>query len=258
VEELTDRPVAFFVGRKLLEPGPFRLGLVRDGEIVDLDPEDRLREGVVDGDVLSTRGVTARSDGHYVHIRAHEVGEEGILVLDAEKYDDEPVGVFVAENAVRLLPGSEWPPGLCQDKHPVLHRPFARVRGTIDYHIHPSHIEDGWDRYRGRIRLTGLVVPAEDHLVSVIIPNSVLRDAGRDMECAGADRAEATALFVAGLAYRGQCHHGTGVASRKCQQGTGTTVSTMNRVRTPLIGQLCWQNCWQDSSRLASRQPQAF
>ncbi len=41
--------------------------------------------------------------------------------------------------------------------------------------------------------------PAEDHLVSVIIPNSVLRYAGREMERAGADRAEATALFVAGL-----------------------------------------------------------
>jgi hypothetical protein len=58
--------------------------------------------------------------------------------------------------------------------------------------------------------------------------------------------------------YRGQCHPGTGAASRKCQLGTGATVSIMNRVRTPLIGQLCWPNCWQDSSRLASRQPQAF
>jgi hypothetical protein len=52
-EELTDRSVAFFVSRELLEPGPFRLGLVRDGEIVDLEPEDRLgHEGVVEGDVL--------------------------------------------------------------------------------------------------------------------------------------------------------------------------------------------------------------
>jgi hypothetical protein len=110
VEELTDRSVAFFVGRELLEPGPFRLGLVRDGEIVDLDPEDRLREGVVDGDVLSARGVTARRDGHYVHIRAHEVDEEGILVLDAGKYDDEPVGVFVADNAVAYCPEASGRP----------------------------------------------------------------------------------------------------------------------------------------------------
>jgi hypothetical protein len=52
-EELTDRSVAFFVSRELLELGPFRLGLVREGEIVDLEPEDRLgHEGVVEGDVL--------------------------------------------------------------------------------------------------------------------------------------------------------------------------------------------------------------
>ncbi len=52
-EELTERSVAFFVSRELLEPGPYRLGLVRDSGIVDLTPADRLGgEGVVEGDVL--------------------------------------------------------------------------------------------------------------------------------------------------------------------------------------------------------------
>jgi hypothetical protein len=115
-------------------------------------------EVVVINERLSARGVTAQRDGHHVHIRAPEVGEERILVLDAEKYDGEPVGVFVADGEGHLLPGSGWPPGLCQGEHPVLHRPFVCVRGTIDYHVHPSHIEDSWDRYRGRIRLAGLVV----------------------------------------------------------------------------------------------------
>ncbi len=51
--ELTDRAVTFFVDRQLLEPGPFRLGLVRDGQIVDLEPGDHLRRrGIVEGDVL--------------------------------------------------------------------------------------------------------------------------------------------------------------------------------------------------------------
>src|SRR5262249_55246055 len=45
--------------------------------------------------------------------------------------------------------------------------------------------------------------------------------------------------------YRGQCRPGTGVASPNCQAGTGATVSSMNRVRTPRIAQLCWQKCWQ-------------
>lgn len=115
-------------------------------------------EVVVINERLSARGVTARRDGHHVHIRAREVGEERILILDAEKYDGEPVGVFVSNSEGDLLPGSGWPPGLFQGEHPVLHRPFVCVRGTIDYHIHPSHIEDSWDRYRGRIRLADLVV----------------------------------------------------------------------------------------------------
>lgn len=51
--ELTERAVTFFVDRQLLEPGPFRLGLVRDGQIVDLEPGDHLRRrGIVEGDVL--------------------------------------------------------------------------------------------------------------------------------------------------------------------------------------------------------------
>jgi len=52
-QELTDRSVGYFVNHDQLEAGPFRLGLVRDGAIVDLDPDDRLvHEGVVEGDVL--------------------------------------------------------------------------------------------------------------------------------------------------------------------------------------------------------------
>ena len=50
---LTEHSVAFVLGRNLLEEGPVRLGLVRDGEIVDLEPDDRLgKRGVLEGDVL--------------------------------------------------------------------------------------------------------------------------------------------------------------------------------------------------------------
>lgn len=88
-------------------------------------------EVVVINERLSARGVTAWRDGHHVHVRAPEVGEDRLLVLDAEMYDGEPVGVFVADSEGHLLPGSDWPPGLCQGEHPVLHRPFVCVRGTI-------------------------------------------------------------------------------------------------------------------------------
>lgn len=62
--ELTERAVAFFVSRELLEPGPFRLGLVRDGQIVDLEPDDRLaHRGVVEGDVLHLLTCEDQVDG---------------------------------------------------------------------------------------------------------------------------------------------------------------------------------------------------
>jgi hypothetical protein len=50
---LTERAIGHFVGLDLLEPGPFRLGLLRGGTVVDLAPKAvLLAEGVVEGDVL--------------------------------------------------------------------------------------------------------------------------------------------------------------------------------------------------------------
>jgi hypothetical protein len=115
-------------------------------------------EVVVINERLAARGVTAQRDGHHVQVRAPELGENRILILDAERYDGEPVGVLIGDTDGHVLPGSEWPPGLCQGEHPILRRPFVCVRGTIDYHAHPSHTSDAWDRYRGRIRLADLVV----------------------------------------------------------------------------------------------------
>jgi hypothetical protein len=61
---LTERAVDYFVDRDLLEPGPFRLGLVRGGTIVDLIPDIRLiSEGVVEGDVLHLLTTEPQVDG---------------------------------------------------------------------------------------------------------------------------------------------------------------------------------------------------
>jgi len=125
---------------------PVLLGTLLDDEIVVINER------------LAARGVAARRGGHLVQVSAPEVGEDRILVLDAERYDGEPVGVLITDADGTVLPGSRWPTGLCQGEHPVLHRPFVCVRGTIDYHAHPSHTDDSWDRYRGRIRLADLVV----------------------------------------------------------------------------------------------------
>lgn len=124
-------------------------------------------EIVVINERLSSRGVTACRNGRSVEIRSATIGAERILRLDAERYDGDPVGVFVASATDgHLLPGSEWPTGLYQGEHPTLQRPFVCVRGTIDYHAHPSHVDDVWDRYRGRIRLVDIT----DHLLKRMSP----------------------------------------------------------------------------------------
>lgn len=50
---LTERAIGHFVGLDQLEPGPFRLALVRGRSVVDLAPDAVLMaEGVTEGDVL--------------------------------------------------------------------------------------------------------------------------------------------------------------------------------------------------------------
>jgi hypothetical protein len=61
---LTDRAVEHFLEREQLEPGSFRLGLLRGATIVDLPPDGVLGgEGVGDGDVLHLITTEPQVDG---------------------------------------------------------------------------------------------------------------------------------------------------------------------------------------------------
>lgn len=68
VEQLTGRAVAYFVAHDQLEPGAFRLGLIRGRTIIDLIPEvPLLDEGIVDGDVLHLITSQPQVDGTARH-----------------------------------------------------------------------------------------------------------------------------------------------------------------------------------------------
>jgi hypothetical protein len=114
-------------------------------------------EIVVVNERMAARGVNAQRDGARVLVQARDFGPNRVLMLEAATYDGDPVGVYFTDSDGGLLRGSEWPSGLYGGEHPVLHRPFACVRGTLDYHTHPSHVNDPWERYRGRIRLPELI-----------------------------------------------------------------------------------------------------
>lgn len=190
--QLTDRAVGYFVAHDLLEPGAFRLGLIRDGTIVDLAPDSRLSaEGVVDGDLLHLltaepqvdgmglhpvlrdrlldaeitvleerlggAGVAARRRGAKVHVTAPDLGPDRVLVLDATQYDSEPLAVAITTASGTTVPGWRWPRALYRGEHPVLQRPFSCIQGTEDYHSHPAHRHDPWDHHRSRLRLADVV-----------------------------------------------------------------------------------------------------
>jgi hypothetical protein len=93
-------------------------------------------------------------------------GKPVLLRLDGRAYDAEPFRVAVVDERGKILPARAWPPGLCLGRHPYLQVPFACVQGAYEYHAHPSHAAESWDRHRRRIRLAELL----DHL---------LRKAGR-------------------------------------------------------------------------------
>lgn len=81
--------------------------------------------------------------------------------LEGGEYDAEPLRFAVVTSDDEVLPLEAWPPGLGHSIHPVLGRPFACVQGTYEYHCLPCHMEDAWDAYRGRLRMTDLL----DHLL---------------------------------------------------------------------------------------------
>lgn len=61
---LVERAIGWFVGRGQLEPGDFRLGLLRGAAIVDMPPRAELvHAGVTEGDVLHLLSSEPQVDG---------------------------------------------------------------------------------------------------------------------------------------------------------------------------------------------------
>jgi Predicted metal binding domain len=79
------------------------------------------------------------------------------VAFDGAAYDAEPFRVDqVDANGQPQAPG-QWHKQLLHSVHPVLNRPFICVRGTYEYHCHPSHLDDRWDLHRGSVRLGDLL-----------------------------------------------------------------------------------------------------
>ncbi len=111
---------------------------------------------------LGDRATGLVHDGRFVQCPLRPAGDFlRWLRLDGRRYDGEPFRIAVCGPDGAPLPAGGWPQGLAAGVHPVTDEPFACVRGTWEYYLHPSHHQERWDAHRPRLRLADLL----DHLL---------------------------------------------------------------------------------------------
>lgn len=86
-------------------------------------------------------------------------GQPGLFRLSCSRFDAEAPSVAMLDSASReVLPLERWTPGVPHSIHPTTGQPFICLQGVAEYHSHPSHLDDSWDRYRFRFRLPQTVL----------------------------------------------------------------------------------------------------
>jgi hypothetical protein len=96
--------------------------------------------------------------GSDVLVRLNSTNVGGAMLRFAGKgYDAEPFQVAVVTDDGDIAPQQRWPGGLFHSVHPILDRGFICIRGTYEYHCHPSHLGDPWSAYRLTLRLPQLL-----------------------------------------------------------------------------------------------------
>jgi hypothetical protein len=86
------------------------------------------------------------------------------MCLDGSEYDQRPLRLSVLDAERQQT--DDWPGKLRagSERHPILHEPWACIRGTYQYHAYPGHAEETWDQFRIGIRMV--------HLVTHILKNA--------------------------------------------------------------------------------------
>lgn len=126
---------------------------------------DEEADAVRANDFLVRRvGGALHRDGHTLVAQCAGAGGVAFeLRFDGPRYDSDPLSLVVCDADSRPLPGPHWPGALYfgQD-HPILRRPFCCLRGLAEYHLHPSHVLDPWERSRPTLRFPTLLAHVLD------------------------------------------------------------------------------------------------
>lgn len=121
------------------------------------------------GEMLADEAEAARSrfagrvesiehEGSDIYVRLGPTNiEHATIRFAGAGYDAEPFQVAVVSDNGDIAPQGQWPRGLFNSVHPILGRGFICIRGTFEYHCHPSHLGDSWSAYRQALRLPQLL-----------------------------------------------------------------------------------------------------
>jgi len=98
--------------------------------------------------------VWRRATDVFVAFAAGRDGQPGLFCLRCANYDAQPPSVAMLDPvSLAVLPIGSWTAGVPHSIHPVTQQPFVCLQGIAEYHSHPSHLDDSWDRYRNRVRI---------------------------------------------------------------------------------------------------------
>jgi Predicted metal binding domain len=91
-----------------------------------------------------------------------------ILMLGCDDYDGQPPTAELLDADGAPLPREQWPKDLIRqgviDGHRDYDRPFFCRAGLREYHTHPQHEDDPWDKHRESLRLHAVVLALLDEL----------------------------------------------------------------------------------------------
>jgi len=131
------------------------LGVVGTGSILRVERRGRLLV------VEFERVIYQRHARTGIPLLGQRRTEPIVAALDCDNYDtDAPSFAFVTGwDGTEVRPFEKWPqgPGMV-DRHYKTGKPFLCRPGTREFHSHIQHLDEPWDRYRGRLRLRDLVL----------------------------------------------------------------------------------------------------
>jgi len=87
-----------------------------------------------------------------LNITFHQLGRKPFRIrMRCDRYDELPPAVDLLDETGIYLTQTPTGSGVINGgNHPGTQRPFICSPGSLEYHTHPSHLNDAWENYKGK------------------------------------------------------------------------------------------------------------